>query len=62
MLEGDGDCRDIVTQLTAANHALEQVGFRLPSAGLAYCIEHPDEAAADGYPLAEMERLFLKLG
>ena len=31
------------------------------ASGLAYCIEHPAEAAADGYALAEVERLFMKL-
>jgi len=61
MLEEGRECRDIVTQLSAATRALEQAGFRLISAGLTWCIEHPDEAAEDGYPLAEVERMFMKL-
>ena len=33
MLEEGRECRDIVTQLSAANRALEQAGFRLVAAG-----------------------------
>ena len=61
MLEEGRECRDVVTQLAAAARALDQAGFRLVSAGLTYCLEHPEEAAADGYPLDEIERMFMKL-
>jgi len=61
MLSQGRECRDIVTQLSAATKALEQVGFRLIASGLAYCIEHPEEAEATGYPLDEVQRLFTKL-
>ena len=61
MLSEGRECRDIVTQLSAATKALEQVGFRLIASGLAYCVEHPEEAEASGYPLDEVQRLFTKL-
>ena len=61
MLADGRDCREIVTQLSAATKALEQVGFRLISNGLVYCLEHPDESAAAGYSLDEVQRLFTKL-
>jgi DNA-binding FrmR family transcriptional regulator len=61
MLAEGKECRDIVTQLTAATKALEQVGFRLIASGLAYCVEHPEEAAESGYSLGEVQRLFTKL-
>ena len=61
MLAEERECRDIVTQLSAAINALEQTGFRLVAAGLTYCIQHPDEAEASGYPLDEVQRLFTKL-
>lgn len=61
MLDEGRECRDVVTQISAANRALEQAGFRLVSAGLTYCIEHPEEAEADGYPLHEVEKLFMRL-
>lgn len=61
MLNDKRDCRDVVTQLSAANKALGQVGFLLVSAGLRWCLEHPDESAAEGYELADVQRMFLKL-
>jgi DNA-binding FrmR family transcriptional regulator len=61
MLAEGRECREIVTQLSAATKALEQVGFRLISSGLVYCLEHPDDAQASGYPLEEVQRLFTKL-
>lgn len=60
MLDQGRDCRDLVTQISAASHALEQVGFKLVSAGMRYCVDNPD-AAGDG-ELADLERLFLRLG
>ena len=61
MLAEGRECRDIVTQLSAATRALEQVGFKLIASGLVYCIEHPDVAEASGYPLDEVQRMFTKL-
>jgi DNA-binding FrmR family transcriptional regulator len=61
MLAEGRECRDVVTQLSAATKALEQVGFRLISSGLVYCLEHPDDAEESGYPLEEVQRLFTKL-
>ena len=61
MLDDGRECRDVVTQISAANRALEQAGFRLVSAGLAYCIANPEQAEADGYPLGEVEKMFMRL-
>ncbi len=61
MLEEGRECRDVVSQLSAATKALEQAGFKLISSGLVYCLEHPEEAAADGYALDEVQRMFLRL-
>lgn len=61
MLHDQRDCRDVVTQLSAANKALEQVGFLLVSAGLQWCLSEPEASAADGYELADVQRMFLKL-
>jgi DNA-binding FrmR family transcriptional regulator len=38
------ECRDVVTQISAANKALEQAGFRLVAAGLTYCVANPEQA------------------
>ena len=61
MLNDKRDCRDVVTQLSAANKALEQVGFLLVAAGLEWCLSDPDASAASGYELADVQRMFLKL-
>ena len=61
MLAEGRECRDVVTQLSAATRALEQAGFRLVASGLTYCVQNPEEAAADGYPLEDVERMFMKL-
>ena len=61
MLAEGRECRDVVTQLSAATKALEQAGFKLVAAGLTYCVERPDEARADGYALEDVERMFMKL-
>lgn len=61
MLDEGRECRDVVTQISAATKALEQAGFQLVAAGLSYCIEHPDEAEAAGYPLDAVQKMFMKL-
>lgn len=61
MLDDGRECRDVVTQISAANRALEQAGFRLISAGLTYCISNPEQAEAEGYPIDEVEKLFMRL-
>jgi DNA-binding FrmR family transcriptional regulator len=61
MLDEGRECRDVVTQLSAARKALEQAGFRLVAAGLTYCVQHPEQAEADGYPLDAVQRMFMKL-
>ena len=59
MLAEGRECRDVITQLSAASKALDQAGFRLVASGLTYCLEHPDDA--DGYPIDTIERMFMKL-
>jgi DNA-binding FrmR family transcriptional regulator len=61
MMDEGRDCRDVVTQTSAATKALEQVGFKIVSAGVAYCVQHPDDGAAEGYPLEAVQRMFMKL-
>ncbi len=61
MLAEDRECRDVVTQIAAAAKALETVGFRLVASGLTSCLQDPEKSAAEGYPVAEVEKLFLKL-
>ncbi len=53
MIEERDQCREIVTQLSAAKGALDRVGFRLMAAAMAN--QDPDSDPA------ELEKLFLKL-
>lgn len=61
MLADGRDCREIVTQLSAATKALEQAGLKLVTAGLTWCVADPEAAAADGLSLDDVQKLFLKL-
>lgn len=61
MLTDARDCRDVVTQIAAANKALEQVGFVLVAAGLTWCLEDPSRSARAGYDVADVQKMFLKL-
>jgi DNA-binding FrmR family transcriptional regulator len=61
MLSEGRDCREVVTQMSAANKALEQAGFVLVAAGLTWCLEDPERSAAEGYDLADVQRMFTKL-
>lgn len=61
MLDDGRECRDVVAQISAANKALEQAGFRLVAAGLTYCVANPELAEDEGYPLEEVQRMFMKL-
>lgn len=61
MLRDGRECREVVTQVSAASRALDQVGFRLLATGMSTCLQDPDAAATAGFDLEELERLFLKL-
>lgn len=61
MLDEGRECRDVVTQISAATKALEQAGFCLVAAGLTYCVANPEQAEAEGYPLEEVQKMFMKL-
>ncbi len=61
MLAEGRECRDVVTQISAASRAIEQVGFKLLTACLEASLENPEQSEAAGYPVTEVERLFLKL-
>jgi DNA-binding FrmR family transcriptional regulator len=61
MVADGRDCREVVTQMAAANKALEQAGFLLVSAGLTWCLEDPERSAAAGYDVSDVQKMFLKL-
>jgi DNA-binding FrmR family transcriptional regulator len=61
MLSEGRDCRDVVTQISAANKALGQAGFVLVAAGLTWCVQNPEASAAEGYAIADVQKMFTKL-
>jgi DNA-binding FrmR family transcriptional regulator len=61
MLDERRECREVVTQISAATKALEQVGFKIVASGLTYCLANPEDAAEEGYSLDEVQRMFMKL-
>ena len=61
MVATNRDCRDVLTQITAARKALDQAGFLLVANGLTWCIAHPEESEAEGNGLDEIQRMFMKL-
>jgi DNA-binding FrmR family transcriptional regulator len=61
MLAESRECRDVVTQVSAASKALDQVGFKLLATGLSHCLANPKVAAANGFNIDEVEKLFMKL-
>ncbi|MDQ3352669.1 MAG: metal-sensitive transcriptional regulator, partial [Actinomycetota bacterium] len=42
MLVDGRECRDVVTQISAASKALDQAGFKLVASGLTYCLNDPE--------------------
>lgn len=61
MLTERRDCRDVVTQISAANKALGQAGFVLVAAGLTWCVENREASAAEGFEIADVQKMFTKL-
>jgi CsoR family transcriptional regulator, copper-sensing transcriptional repressor len=61
MLESGRQCADVITQISAASRALDQVGFKLLATGMRHCATDESAAAEAGFNTDEIERLFLKL-
>ncbi len=61
MLDEGRECSDVVTQFAAAIRALEQAGYKYFAATLAECAMDPDKAAAEGYSVEQLEKMFLRL-
>jgi DNA-binding FrmR family transcriptional regulator len=54
MLDEHRDCRDVVTQISAASKALV-------AAGLRYCVADPEHSSAEGYDIESVQKMFLRL-
>ncbi len=71
-VEAGGDCRDVVTQLSATTKALDRAGFAIVSTAMKQCVVDPetqtiaeprdsDGDAKPGLSIEELEKLFLML-
>jgi len=60
MIEEGRDCRDIVTQLSAASSAIDRAGFAIIASALKECLRE-GEAGGDPVEVADLEKLFLSL-
>lgn len=61
LIEDGADCKEVLTQLKAAQSALHRSGLRLMAAGMRYCLADPERAASEGMSAEQMEKLFLSL-
>jgi DNA-binding FrmR family transcriptional regulator len=59
MIEQGRDCKDIVTQLVAVNHALDRAGFAIIATSLKQCLAEP--GGAESSDAQSLEKLFLSL-
>jgi DNA-binding FrmR family transcriptional regulator len=59
MIEQGRDCKDIVTQLVAVNHALDRAGFAIIATSLTQCLAQ--SGGADSADAESLEKLFLSL-
>lgn len=59
MLDEGKDCREVITQLSAAKGALDRICYRLVGAGMRYCVTNTDDT--DGITPEDLEELFLKI-
>ncbi|MCI9888854.1 metal-sensitive transcriptional regulator [Micrococcales bacterium 31B] len=64
-VEGDGTCRDVVTQLAAVTTALDRAGFLIVANAMKHCVapdgEGGDAGTGDDLTVEELEKLFLSL-
>ena len=61
-VENGGDCRSVVTQLSAVSSALDRAGFAIIAAAMTNCATLDEtEPGPDGLSRAELEKLFLTL-
>lgn len=61
MLIDGRDCREVVTQISAASKALDQAGFTLVAAGLTWCLANPTRSQEMGYDVSDVQKMFTKL-
>lgn len=59
MIDDGRDCREIVTQLSAASSAIDRAGFAIIASALKECLR--EDGVGDPVEVADLEKLFLSL-
>lgn len=59
MIDDGRDCRDIVTQLSAASSAIDRAGFAIIASAMKECLR--EDGSGDPVEVADLEKLFLSL-
>lgn len=57
MLEAGRDCREVVTQLSAAARAIDRAGFHIVASGMKQCLTDPEQSMDQD----ELVKLFMSL-
>lgn len=60
-VESGGDCRAVVTQLSAVSGAIDKAGFAIIAKAMQECIATGDTGENSAPTVAELEKLFLSL-
>lgn len=60
-IEAGGDCRAVVTQLSAVSGAIDKAGFAIIAKAMQDCLANGDKSDNDAPTVAELEKLFLSL-
>ena len=61
-VESGGNCREVVTQLSAVSSAIDRAGFAIIATAMKDCLVDPESAEAQGgVTPEELEKLFLML-
>ena len=60
-VESGGDCRAVVTQLSAVSGAIDKAGFAIIAKAMQECIATGEAVDQNAPTVAELEKLFLSL-
>jgi len=60
MIDEGRDCRDIITQLSAASSAIDRAGFAIIASAMKECLRD-DKNGGGPVEVADLEKLFLSL-
>lgn len=60
-VEAGGDCRTVVTQLSAVSGAIDKAGFAIIAKAMQECMSSGSEQDVNAPSVAELEKLFLSL-